>query len=915
MSRQYSRVRSTSEVYRENQSPSRTRRPSLQHRTYSASDAEGLRQASRPPTRGHDISTSAVIEEDEAQSPSSADYGGQVAAGGPAEATMSKPRLPQVNLAVLGVEGVGKSTFVKCALDLKQLPVSLSSVKKMSLDGKIYIVRLLEISLHKITFDETGRIVWPKFPGEHELPIDGVLTLFNSTDPNTIVQISQAQKALSKSTLPYIAVACKSPVQPYALDPAIYEQAQRILGTLQVHQTSPDAPESQKKCISIILKAIFARSAAQRTQSTSRTRSTTSVRGPPRTSSIPNRQHIRASSENPISRPSDTIPADRPDRVPADSSNDPNVALNVHSSRNVRSNSQPIPPRTPPGGRLNRGAPPNVSETLPEDTPPSKNPYQRLRTSWRHSAASDAFSSFLDMEDDGDDSNQGSGAPPSPDAGSNKQPSDPGQSFDELVDRLLSLPLSKQDAKFPNIFLCLYRKFATPARLLNAIVSRFEQAGSNRIPQLTRHADQLRILNVMAQWVSEYPGDFAGSKTRKRLTDFVSSLEKQMVFAFAAKEINSCLEKFVEDDDLGWAFNDDGDGSESVETFLDTSVQSSPATFIAEEPDDAINNMSALDLSEDNPELSSQYSTTSSIYRSGSISSQSLLTLMSVETAQQEAARLELTPRHAITKEQWKLFMEIPDEEFAREVTRIDWVMYSSFRPRELIRHVSTTSNQKEKGRGVLENVNRMIKVFNHLALFVGSMVLFRDKPKHRAQALEKFMNIAMKLRQLKNYNSLGAVIAGLNGTPVIRLSQTRDLVSPHVQKQFMSLIILMGTQKSYFAYRLAWENSFSERIPFLPLHLRDLVSAEEGNKTFVGGNTDRINWRKFEVMGEVVLGIQQSQRTPFPLHQRSTDVQQLLLEAKFAGDEDDLYSRSMQVEPSSTGGEPHRKRFGWLRN
>lgn len=146
---------------------------------------------------------------------------------------------------------------------------------------------------------------------------------------------------------------------------------------------------------------------------------------------------------------------------------------------------------------------------------------------------------------------------------------------------------------------------------------------------------------------------------------------------------------------------------------------------------------------------------------------------------------------------------------------------------------------------------------------------------------------LGQKLRALYNYNSLGAIIAGLNGTPVYRLSQTRDLLPPNIQKQFMSLVILMGTQKSHFAYRLAWENSFSERIPFLPLHLRDLVSAEEGNKTFVGANNDRINWRKFEVMGEGVLSVQQSQRTPFPSFHRNDIVQRLLLETKLSGDEE----------------------------
>ena len=106
-------------------------------------------------------------------------------------------------------------------------------------------------------------------------------------------------------------------------------------------------------------------------------------------------------------------------------------------------------------------------------------------------------------------------------------------------------------------------------------------------------------------------------------------------------------------------------------------------------------------------------------------------------------------------------------------------------------------------------------------------------------------------------------------------------------QKDFMRLVILMGTQKSHFAYRLAWDNSFSERIPFLPLHRRDLVSAEEGNKTFVGDSRARINWRKFEVMGEVVLGIQHSQKTPYPQMHRYEDAARLVLDMKLSGDDE----------------------------
>ena len=101
-----------------------------------------------------------------------------------------------------------------------------------------------------------------------------------------------------------------------------------------------------------------------------------------------------------------------------------------------------------------------------------------------------------------------------------------------------------------------------------------------------------------------------------------------------------------------------------------------------------------------------------------------------------------------------------------------------------------------------------------------------------------------------------------------------------------MRLEILMSPQRSHFAYRLAWENTTSERIPYIPLHRRDLVSAEEGNKTYIG-NSNRINWKKFEILGDIVVGIQKSQGTPYPHISRNKDMQCLLLDGKFCKDDE----------------------------
>ena len=151
---------------------------------------------------------------------------------------------------------------------------------------------------------------------------------------------------------------------------------------------------------------------------------------------------------------------------------------------------------------------------------------------------------------------------------------------------------------------------------------------------------------------------------------------------------------------------------------------------------------------------------------------------------------------------------------------------------------------------------------------------------------------VLQKLRELNNYNSLVAILSGINSASVHRLAQTRDLIPPAVSKDFLKLEILMGTQRSHFAYRLAWENTSGERVPYLPLHLRDLVSAAQGNKTFTSGlpgpdGNPKINWKKFEIMGEVVLGVQKAQGMPYPNYGRNEEVKSLVLETKIVRDDD----------------------------
>jgi len=460
-------------------------------------------------------------------------------------------------------------------------------------------------------------------------------------------------------------------------------------------------------------------------------------------------------------------------------------------------------------------------------------------------------------------------------------PRRPGVTFDELVDRLLAPKMSRADQSFADVFLCLYRKFATPGELLSAISSRLVAAGDDKTSQyITRTATQLRIIEALAKWVATYPNDFAKSGIRVKLEALVNQLAMDPVFSAAALQMRKTLERnILEDDDTGWVKSADEDAQADNGALANAPRDSlRPGTDIQ----DSLGTLSIDDALGHRPSRSSSMISDPMAPHAKTHSFQ----FHSYDDYEREAATMTPSYTLPLTKFRYHIFMDTSNDDIADEMTRIDWVMFSSIRIRDLVRHVSLSAEQKEKCKA-MKNVNRMISHFNHIATWVSNMILMRDKAKHRAQMLEKFMHIALKLRVLNNYNGLAAVLAGINGTAIHRLTQTRALVSNEMQKRFARLVLLMGTQKGHFAYRLAWENSPLPRIPFIPLHRRDLVSAEEGSITFVGPQGDRLNWKKFEVLGEVILPIMKSQSMPYPNLSRHDPARELILDCLMPTDEE----------------------------
>ena len=323
-----------------------------------------------------------------------------------------------------------------------------------------------------------------------------------------------------------------------------------------------------------------------------------------------------------------------------------------------------------------------------------------------------------------------------------------GWTWDELINRLLSQPMSRNDHNFVLIFLCFYRKFATPRELLKAIVERFESIEKEEI-RVHRIALQLRYCNILHQWVTSHPGDFANPTTRKQLLAFLDSVARDRSLAVLANDMSKIMDVAVDDEDDGWGKADtDIERKSSLQSFLTTSSTTFPESnaktwLLLDSPN---NNSTGNNNSNNNNNNNLQVPTAAphTTDRRGPELGDAASAVGSVMGL--VLSRIEpLPPPGSIVVKagnQLDLFMMIPVSEVANELTRLDWNEFSRIRPRDLVRHINVPPESRENSPN-LACVNNMISHFNHVAYWVASVILEHIKPKHRARALEKFMQVA----------------------------------------------------------------------------------------------------------------------------------------------------------------------------
>lgn len=161
--------------------------------------------------------------------------------------------------------------------------------------------------------------------------------------------------------------------------------------------------------------------------------------------------------------------------------------------------------------------------------------------------------------------------------------------------------------------------------------------------------------------------------------------------------------------------------------------------------------------------------------------------------------------------------------------------------------------------------IEECIQLFNGLTIWVVCNILRELTIVKRAVIIEKFVDCAKCLQELHCYNTLLALVGGLNHFSIRRLTQTWSKVDKGRRAVLESITQFFSSHLNYSMYRGAINAIHTEfHIPVLGILLKDLVAIDAQGKDYVSGQL--LNMPKYRLLWSTMslLNMAQAGRVGF---------------------------------------------------
>ena len=197
-------------------------------------------------------------------------------------------------------------------------------------------------------------------------------------------------------------------------------------------------------------------------------------------------------------------------------------------------------------------------------------------------------------------------------------------------------------------------------------------------------------------------------------------------------------------------------------------------------------------------------------------------------------------------------------------------------------------------------NISAFIARFNSVSNWVQRIILLGETPATRRNLIKKFIRIASACYQIKNFNTLFEIACSLTMAPVYRLKKTWKLLSKKDKEVLNKLLSFVSSSDNQRAYREELNKIAPPCLPYLGVHLKDLVFAEEGNPNQQEGPKGEVlvNFNKRVLQVQVLRKIKIFQSVPFCFINLQYLQDYLEHSLKAVSSDEELYQLSLEREP-----------------
>ena len=248
--------------------------------------------------------------------------------------------------------------------------------------------------------------------------------------------------------------------------------------------------------------------------------------------------------------------------------------------------------------------------------------------------------------------------------------------------------------------------------------------------------------------------------------------------------------------------------------------------------------------------------------------------------------------------------------EIARQITLKASAIFCSILPEELLGTEWTKRNSS-----LAVNVRAMSTLSTDISNLVSDSVLQLEEPKKRAIIIKQWVKIANRCLELRNYDTVMAIVCSLDSTNLKRMKRTWEHVPQKTKSVLDDMCKIIDVSRNYAILRQHIQHQMPPCLPFIGVYLTDLTMVDSANPAMRPLSIERdetsvVNLDKHMKTARIISDLQRFQVAYrfVEVSELQTWMQDQLIKVRSAGDKSFQlhYRRSLILEPKEPNRSPN---------